>query len=522
VALICNSEQHLSEAQEHFRAEPNDKSAQRTTTTERSRMIQMLADVAQVQSSLAAAKGQLPKALLLSRKGVKLNRRAWATMERSCSKAPVSNFMKPSDGPIDTLADSISGLSISKPQAVPTTYAALQAVLFWPLVPRLFRGLHQLSQIYAHEGLFSEARYYCEQGQKIAEAVNAVSLKSQSLAQLGNYFVRSGSREQGAKLLGQAQQTTSFLRRDRHFAALQLHLASMHPPQEQGRLGESAVVLCEQTLDTLMSANYVDSRVHQGPVDKSLNAQITELTLQDNGPTRRPRTKRRLPAKRPGSKPVAEAKSADPANKSGIASEISALSRLKGDVLRQRAFAAMCGRSPESALPLLLEAALHLGLAQDYVSHEVLAARLCLRQGLERMVGDPVFGVLPESTVSHPSTGSLGDRFERSPQKINNITPTRKQPSKAPVRKPRRSRSPLPADYIESLHHAQDGINKICTLATAVGTTTSIHSMADIMAKTLTMLSAITSSEPCNGTSSTFVVYMTGKSIRAALHGGYL
>lgn len=481
----------------------------------------MLADMAHVQSSLAAAKGQFPKALLLSRKSVKLNRRAWATMERSRSKAPIPNSTKPSEGPIGTLTDSISELSISKPQAVPTNYAALKGVSFWPLVPRLFRGLGHLSQIYAHEGLLSEARYYCEQGQKIAEAVNAESLISQSFAQLGNYLVRSGSPEQGAKLLEQAQQTTFSLQRDKHFAALQLHLASMHLSQEQGRLGESAAVLCEQTLDTLMSADYVDSLFHQAPVDKSLDVQMNELTLQANGPAR-PQTKRRLPAKRPGSKPVAEAKLADPANKTGAASEISTLSRLKGDVLRQRALAAMCGRSPDSALPLLVEAAIHLELAQDYVSHEVLAARLHLRLGLERMVGDPVFGVLSESTVSHPSTKSLGDRFERSPQKINNITPPRKQPLKASVRKARRSRSPLPADFIESLHHAQDGINKICMLATTVGTTTNIHSMADIMAKTLTMLSAITSSKPCNGTSSTFVVYMTGKSIEAALHGGYL
>ncbi len=511
MTLIRNSEQHLSEAQDQIGAGPQDRSAQKTTNKERSNLTQIFADVAHVQSSLAAAKGQFSKALLLSRRSVKLNRRAWATIERSCSKTSIPNCTKPSDGPLDTLTESASELSISKPEAVPTTYAALQGVSFWALVPRLFRGLHQLSQIYAHEGLFSEARYYCEQGQKIAGAVNADSLKSRCLAQLGHLFVRSGSQERGAKLLGQAQQTSSVLRHDKHFAALQLHLASMYALQEEGHFGESAAVLCEQTLDTLMSPDYVDNLIPPGPVDKSLDAQMDGLTLQDNEPARRPQAKRRLPAKGAVSKPVAKAKPADPASKSGTTSEASTLSRMKGNLLRHRASVAIYGHSPESALSFLVDASIHLESAEDYVSHEVLAARLRLRQGLERMISDPVFGVLPESTVSHPSTKSLVDRSERSPPKTNDITPPRKLPPKASVRKTRRSRSPLPADFINCLHHAQDGINKVCILATSVGPTTTIHSMADVMAKTLMMLSAITSSKLCNGTSSTFAVYMTGK-----------
>ena len=465
--------------------------------------------MAHINSSIAAAKGQISKALLFSRRSIKLNRRAWATLERSQSKSAVPDHVKPklSDDSIDTITDSASEGSISKSRAVQTvttTYDALQGVSFWSLVPRLFRGLHQLSQIYAHEGLFSEARYYSEESQKIAEAVNANSLKSQSLAQLGNYIVRSGSCEKGVKLLKQACDMISSLQRDRHFAALQLHLVSMHASKEEWRYGESAAALCEQTLGSLWSSTFIDGLTYEAPVIRSLDDQMNELTLQDKDPARRSKVKRRLPAKKSVSKLVTQAKQAV------AACEISTLSRMKGDVLRQRACIAMHGHKPDLARELLLEAAEYIELAKDRVLYEVQASRLLLQQGLERMISDPVFGVLPESTVSHPSTKYLGDRSEQSPQKLNDITPPRNRPPKAPAQKTTRSRSPMPTDFIEPLHQAQDAISKVYMLATTAGTTASVHSLTDVMAKTLMMLSAITKSKPCNATSSNFAFYMIG------------
>ncbi len=514
ITLKSNSQEHLNEAQEQLVAGAQGKSMQKPTTNELTRHTQLSADLTHIQSSIAAAKGQLSKALLLSRSSVKLSRRAWAMMERSRSKAAKSGLMKLNAkiGLIDPLSDSISEMSISRSQeiqTVPSTYAALQGVFFWPLVPRLFRGLHHLSKLYAHEGLFSEARYYSQEGQKVAEAVKAKPLKIRSLTQLGNYFVRSGSFENGVKLLEQAQNTTSLLQRDRYFAELQLYLVSMHVSQKEWGSGESAAVLCEQTVDTLMSPDFVDSLIHRAAESQSLDGQMNEMTLQDNAPA--PQIKRRLPAKKPGRKPVAPAKPAYPASTGVPTSEVSILSRMKGDILRQRALIAMCGHNRDVASALLIEAAVHIELAQDRVSHQVLAARLCLQQGLERMVSDPVFGVLPESTVSHPSTRSPGDRFERDPQKTIDITPPRNLPLKAPLRKTKRSRSPMPTNFVESLHQAQDGINKVCPLAITAGTTASMHSLTDTMAKTLMMLSAIAPSKQCNSTSSTFIVYATGK-----------
>ena len=512
--LTNNSEQHLSEAEGQFEVGVRDKSVQKTANSERIRLIQTFADVAYIQSSLAAAKGEFSKAMLLSRRSLKLNRRAWAMLARSRSKAAILDCVKPSDGVVDLLAHSMTEMSVSKPQDVqnlPTAYAALQGVPFWPLVPRLFRGLHHLSQIYAHEGLFSETRYYSEESQKIAEAVNAESLKRQALAELGDCFFRSGGCEQGIKLLEQAQRTTFFPQRDRHFAALQLRLASMHSSQGEWRSGEFAAALCEQTLNILVSSNFINSLLHQAPISRSLDVQTNELTLQDHVPARRPQIKRRLPAKKPGNKPLEQVKPAVSAGKTGAASEMSRLSRMKGDVLRQRALLAMYGHSPDAVSALLTEAAKHLEQAQDHVSHEVLSARLHLRQGLERIASDPVFGILPESTFSHPSTRSLGDRLERSPQNSNDTTSPRNLHSKASVRKNRRSLSPLPAYFIDSLHQAQDGIKTVCTLAMTAGTTTSMHSVTDIMAKTLMMLSAITPSKRGSSVSPSFAIYMIGK-----------
>ena len=516
LTLTSNSEEHLGKAQEQLGTVVQGKSTQGKTSTERSRFLELCADVAYANSATASAKGQFPKALLQLRRSVKLSRRAWATLEHSQSKSTIPDGVKAklSYDFSDTLTEMGSEMSIPKSQVVQTvttTYVALQSAPFWSLVPRLFRGLHGLSQIYAHEGLVSEARYYSEESQRIAEAVNADSLKSQSLSQLGNHAVRSGSSEQGAKLLEKAYRTASSLQRDKHFVTLQLHLMSMYASKEEWRSAESAAAVCEQTLGTLLSPAFIDGLIHQGPETQSLDDQMNELTVQDKEPARQPQVKRRLPAaKKHGSKPVIQAKPAVAASKSATACEISTLSRLKGDILRQRACVAIHGHKPDLAQNLLLEAAKYIEMAKDRVFHEVLSSRLLLQQGLERIVSDPVFGVLSESTVSHPSTRYLGDRSERSPQKMYDITPPRNRALKATVRKARRSRSPVPANFIEPLHHAQDGINRIYMLATTAGTVASVHSTTDVMVKTLMMLSAITQSKPCNATSPTFAFYIIG------------
>ena len=487
------------------------RSAEKSNATERSRLIQMFADVADLQSSLAATKGQISRALLLLRKSVKFNRRAWATLERARSKAAMSNGMIPSH---KALTDSISEIAISKSQAMQntsTSLAALQGVSLWTIVPRLFRSLHSLSEIYAHEGLFPEARYYSEQGQKIAEAVKADAFKSQSIAQLGCHFARSGDYGEGIRLLEQAQHITSSLQRDRHFAALQLRLASLHTSQGEWHAGESAAALCEYTLGALTSANSVEFLTHEVSLIQGLATQMSALNLQEDLPAPRLQTRQRVPAKRPGNKPILHSKPADPASKRVVAVEGSTLSRMRGDALRQRALIALSEHNPELASTLLAESAMHSQLIHDHISQEILAAHLRLRQGLERMVSDPVFGVLPESTVSHPSTRSVGGLSERSPQKPNDMAPPRNQPSKPSVRKLRQSRSPLPTNFIESLYQAQDGINKVCLSATTASTTVNMHSMTDIMGKTLMMLSAINPSKRCNSASPNFAVYMAGK-----------
>ena len=473
----------------------------------------MLAEVAELQSSLAAAKGHSWRALLLSRKSVKLNRRAWAILEHSQNKAAIPNRPKRSN---EALTDLMSEISISKSsvQYMSTTHTALQGVLLWILVPRLFQGLYRLSEIYSRQGLLPEAQYYSEQCQRIAEAVKADNFKSQSLAQSGNYLVGSRDYGEGLQLLEQAQDVTSSLQRDRHFAALQLYLSRTHTLQGDWCAGESAAALCEQTLEALTSAGSINSLNHQVPISHGIEVQMRQLNLQDKTSAQRPRSTRRLPVKKPVGKSVLQSRSADSASKKVPTIATSTLSRLRGDVLRQRAIIAMYRHDPEMAANLLIESAIHAELTHDHISQELVAARLSLRQGLEEMASDPIFSVLPESTVSHPSTISTGGLLDQSPQKPNVITPPRNRPLKPSVRKPRRSRSPLPANFIELLRQAQDSINKVCMLTATASTTANMHSMTDIMTKTLMMLSATTNSRRYTATSPNFTVYMAGEMLR--------
>lgn len=475
-------------------------------------MSQMFADIAHVQSLLAAAKGHYSQSLLYARQSVKLNHRAWAILERPRTEAINLGVPKPSAKDFDTLSDSMSEISISKPKAaqtLSTTYAALGGAAFWSLVPRLFHSVQHLSEVFAHGGLFPEARYYSEQGMKIADAVHASNFKSQSLGLLSNHLVRSGDFEEGASLIDQAGNAAS-LQRDQYFATLYMYLASKHLSQGDWRSAETACIIAQETVEKLTSTHFVDGLIYEAPIRKDLDVQMSELVLEECVPSQRRQTKPRLPATRPVSKPIKVTTAKDLGSKRACASEMSQLFRMKCELLRQRAFIAMSSNNLEMASGHLIDAVTELGVSRDTVAQGTLSSRLCHRQALEKMAADPVFGVLPESTVALPSTNSVGNIQDRSPKSSVSITPPRKLQTKAVVKRTKQMYSPPNDDFVDLLRKAHDGLNAIYVRARTTDSTTAVHSVTDIMAKTLLMLSATTPCRTKNSASPTFVVYVTG------------
>lgn len=201
-----------------------------------------MADINYTLSLLAMKKNDFPKAFFHARLLLKLGYRAWAAIDsshknkKSITTAGGKQLVGDeslSDKDTDTdhddlaLANNMSTLALSKPDNNNNNNNASSSIVDsppssvpllihqnkippWSTSRRLFYALVHLSHLFAHWGLFSEARYYIEQALKIVDAVpqaqQSPCLKGQALAFLGDYLVRNGGDiDQGMEMLKQAE-----------------------------------------------------------------------------------------------------------------------------------------------------------------------------------------------------------------------------------------------------------------------------------------------------------------------------
>lgn len=479
---------------------------------DRSRLIQMVADANYVHSITATAKGNLFDALLFARQNVKLNYQAWAMLEHRCAKPTISTHADTSESDDISVVDQMSKLSLANSQILSTQVAPRMAV-FWGIVPRLFNSLVHLSQLFAHQGLLPEAQYYAEQSRKIADAVQAVRLRGQSLALLGNYLTRKGEFQQGIDLLMQAEKASLGLQSDQYIALLYIHIAENHALRRDMDSEASASDAAGKILEYLMKASFVEGLNYQSTTEQSLEVEMDKLTLSEALPTHRPQTKRRVPTKLPASKMSIKTKPSSSNRETNVIADTLLLSRMKGKSLRQLAHAAIRGNKLDLADSLLSEATDVSNFPQDRILLTIVKGHLLLRRAQEQMAADPIFCVLPESTVSHPSLRNRQETTvqERSSKETQSVSPPRKAAAKRSLRKPTQAQTLQPSGILELLNLAQESLMSISNIAKTMCSTATIHLMTDVLTKTLMIRSAVTLSQPKVTASPSFVLYAMGK-----------
>lgn len=512
-----NSEEHLSIAQRVFEKDIDIEKLRHSTFKERNRMIQLISDAIYIYSLIAAVNGQFSKALSFARKHVKLAHRAWGMLEQRVGKLDLSDNTEFSENDNNVLADQISKLSIEgqSPCITSTTHAVLQSAPFWPLVPRLFRGLVHLSRLFAHGGLFLEAQYYLEQSQKISHKVNSKGLKSQSLSLLGDIITRNGQLEQGMATMQQALEARSSFLNDHHMVSLQLFLANNLTLQSKKESAADAFESAENITEQLMTNSLEEVPVCQPITASHIEMKIGELKDPETFAPRKTRTSKKAQVKTSMAKSAIVAEPSSPKRRAPDATGVSLLWQIKGRTLRQRANVAICGNCINKATSYLQEAAKVPSLAYDQMQNVFLNNLMYLRQAIERMAADPVFCILLESTISQPSVFIKQNRHDAFVPKHDLITGTEKSPSKkvpvkGSVKKAGQTLTTSPLGFLDLLQQIQGGILSIYNLAKSMGSVTDIHAMADILTKTLTMLSAITLSQSGGTPSSSFALYIMG------------
>ena len=514
-----NSEEHLSVAQSVFEKDIDKEKLRHSTFKERSRTIQLLSDAFYAYSLIAVANGQFSKALSFARQQVKLIYRAWGMLEQRVGKLDLSNNTIFFEKDSNALVDQISRLSINahaqSPCATLTTHAMLQSAPFWSLVPRLFRGLIHISQIFAHDGLFLEAQYYLEQSQKIAHKIASTGLKSQSLSYLGDILTRNGQIEQGMTFMQQALEARSSLLDDHHMISLQLFLANNLTLQSKKKSAADAFEYAENMIEQLMTSSPEEVSLRQSNTASRPEMEVSELKVSETSAPRKTQTSKKATIKTSKAKSAIVAGPSSPKRRTSDAIGVSLLWQIKGRILRQRANVAIYDNCINIAITCLQDAAKVPSLAYDQMQNVLLNSLLHLRQALERMAADPVFCVLLESTISQPSIFIKQNRYDGFIPKQSLVTGTEKSPSKkVPVknfsRKAGQNLIISPLEFLDLLHQTQESIFGIHNLAKSMGSIQNIHAMADVLIKSLTILSATTLSQSVGNPSSGFALYIMG------------
>ena len=523
--LTSSSKDSLVRTRELFNGGACMEKIEKMRSRNWSDLSQMTADAYYVHSLLAAAECQPSKALFFARLCVKNCHRSWAILERSQNKVDGAKRKAPMESENDPLVDGMSELSISaSTEGTSTHHSMLSGVAFWTLVPRIVRGLNHLSLLFSYNGVYPEVRYYLQQGQKIAKAVEATSLNSQTTALLGNYLIRSGGLAEGMLQVQQAENTISGLPRDRHYVSLQLFLATHHTKQGNLKDGEFAIGVAESTIQNLVAKSFVDTLTQRRPTTANLEIDMSALTLGETELARPTQSKQRQTiSKRQQSKSVTQRDSSKPSSEEAPAAEVFALHRMRGEIVRGRIYAKMFGGGLDAAASLLNEINApnaHSHDPQDLVLQALLASRVCFRQGLEQMTSDPVFCVIPESTISCPAISACNsDRQAKqakpsSPPKSRSATSSKSATGK-PLVKKMRTRSPsIAKDQAKFLRLAQDELSKVFRSALTSSSTATVHELSDVLGKVLMVLSAVSSANSKTSISPGVLSYFLGEAFK--------
>ena len=510
-------ENHLNLVQMIFTDHCQSETAKKTKHHKNGALDGLLADAMHVRSIVAAREGAAFSAFLFARKSVKIYHRTWLILERRQKRAMGLSVKDTLHGDTISLSEAMSDLSLSE-TSISEAHKEKQAISathpFWTLLSQLFRGLMHLSKLFAHQGNFPEAQYYLEQGKRFATKACATALESRSWALLGHYKISHGEIKAGASMLEEAESLAADAPQDQYFVTLQMFLAGLNTSEQRWELAGAALCTAEKTLGRLMKMKFLDGPVQKSSTDQELELQLDRLTLRENAvaPTesqihknsKTPRTKTRTPTS-----------SASSQIDTGSINEMRFLTQMLSDLLRQRVVIAMSQDNLEEAEKMMHLQNRKAVTTEQFAMQISLKSQVVVRQAFQHITGDPTFSVLPDSTLSCPSVHTFNDEGKdasgRSPVKRSRVSPSKGKKTKALVKRNEAAKSAASIAFLELLDRVEEDLKKVYMAATRICSLTVVHTIGDILCKTLMMTSAIAQSQKNICANPMFALHMMGK-----------
>ena len=400
-------------------------------------------------------------------------------------------------------------------------HTMLQTAAFWNIVPPLFNGLLRLSRLFAHFGLYLEGKYYLEQSRKVAEAVDAPVWLSQCLIVEAQYANRQRNDSYALDLLKQAQVVIGGDSPDRIMITLQSSLANCYWTNGQKQASDTAVTMVRNKIRTLTSREYLDNLLVKSGFTEDLHTQIGKLSLDKAELPSRQRPRARAGASKGNTKGDTATKTIRPPIEELPTIDVLPIYQIDGVVRRERASVALKLGDLEQASNLLNELDAAASDPQETALQAILKAELSLRRGLNDLATDPIFNILLESAVSHPSVGECEENVDSRRTDTTarpKRQPTQKPMAKAVKRKAKPGLSNEAMGYIQFLHAAQYTVTKILKVVQKITATNLLHRAMNVLTKATMLLNSVAKSDPRASNSPTFVVFVAGESLPHGSH----
>jgi len=465
--------------------------------------------------------GNANDALCHIRRCIRLNQRSWAVLEQLC-RDPIAttkdsypqlvpNIVNPD---LQKLIDGVDHISISHSNSaqIPIqsmTFTALNAPLLWTLVTSMYLSLVQASLIYRHQGMIREAVFNMEQALKTVEAVDATPLIAQALSIFGDLKIRAGALSEGADMLERATELRAEIEKSKEVVSLDCTVGYLHGKNRLWEEEWGAYEHAESKLAALMSPAFIkniDELALAGEgSDEDMRMDVVENKVPEENVIKRPRTPtgKKTPAisrtKSTATKSAAVVKDVAKLEK-GIITECSSLLKMRGNILRLKAYN-LAMQSQVDQADLLLEEAGKLPSGQfELIFQKLAAARHLLLEGLALLASDPVFCVLQDSTISLPSV---------APPKVTTVQEAVEQVPVKDSKKGRKGKATKEPDiektktfhFVEVLTRARDSVADIHFHVAKVGSSAMVHSVSMLLSGIIVLLSAMTpgkGNRPCN------------------------
>lgn len=421
------------------------------------------------------------------------------------------------------------------------THESLGGADFWFMVPSLYRGLMQHSQVFANQGLLQEAIYVAEQAEKVASATRSPSLMTDNASWQAACWAQSGRPDKAGPLL-QALDVPS----DRKsLSAAAYHSAVARVYHCTGDIDEeiASYAVLEKLLDDLTSPTYVKSLSAIHPDLDTLASQIASMSIENSKtkPSKAPATtKPQKSAAKPTSRPTSRAgarSASGTRSRSGTASAASATSTtkpaprgrpksiaapssetvstadqcvtlraLQAEVFHRGVLANLLQDNLEAATALIERVQdLQVGADRD-IQHTWAKFKLMLAESAQQIAADFAFNTLPESTIAFPAIGAKDRRMSEGVP-LKKITPA--APSKAKGGRGKKTATVTKVDFTDTLRQAREHLLEVHALSATHGSNHLFQQVSNALGHITVLLSAV--SEARGSVHPLYAAYTSGE-----------